>query len=318
MTAETVTARVVRVVASVAPRWLTAKDVFEACPGENSSVLYATLSAQARDEKKGPLRKRRSEQGVLEYTSIEGFDLDAYLKSRGTRAARAPGPEKAALDEPEVQIVKALLSAKRRLTGDEIYQCGDYTSRESFNLRLAPLCKPGVGVLERERDEVGKPFRYGVRRDVDIEAWLKERGSKPDAAIELAPAEPKTAAPPAPAAEADSPDHISQPGKKVEPAPTVKDSSPVQQTAGGGEKSAAVPGPMPKSEPVRSATPAGPADRKHRAAPDLMTELAIIAAANLAAAVRDCEISGIPELESALSIFERADKLREEAKAERV
>lgn len=47
---------------------------------------------------------------------------------------------------------------------------------------------------------------------------------------------------------------------------------------------------------------------------DLMTELTIVAAANLAAAVRDCDPI---KVNACLRTFERADKLREQAKGAR-
>lgn len=69
---------------------------------------------------------------------------------------------------------------------------------------------------------------------------------------------------------------------------------------------------------ARSASPSGPAEPKRRAQLDLMTELTIVAAANLAAAVRgERFVEFTAAVNAALRTFERADRLREEMKAER-
>jgi hypothetical protein len=379
MTAETLSIRVIRVIhdaQKAGRRWLSGKEVSEACPDDNGGLVYSTLSNITKNADNAPLVRRRNSErgGVLEYTTIEGFDFDAWIATKGPKVPRSSSASKT-LEEPEVQIVKTILRAKRRLAGDEIYRCGDYSSKEALVLRLADLVKPG-GVLERDRKEVGAPWLYGVRRDVDIDAWLKEHGASTDALPATrsvtglaafnaqSASEPKTAAPPtgqrvppqdartarvaapkvAPSSERGGTPIVDS------PAPTVITSQYGAATPSSPKGPAAGNVAMPQSRPegalhetpprsedsVTESTPgrAGiSSDRAtgmgagsplkaphapHREPLDLMTEMAIVSAALLAAEVRAAAIYlTAPALERALRNFERADKLREEAKAGR-
>lgn len=355
MTEESLTVRVVRAVAQAAsgaaPRWLTATDVIDACPDDSSGNIYATLSNSSKNADRGLLLKRRNHErgGLLEYTTRDGFDLETWLKGRGKTPAPKNGTSK--LEEPEVQIVKAILRAKRRLTRDEIEGGGDFSSTEALVLRLADLVRVD-GVLERDREEVGKPWVYGVRRDVDIAEWLRQRGSSLDG-LDSTPIETKTAAPPtgqrvppqdartasaaaprpedipglprlraeaaaaAPEQKTAAPPATARAAPSQEGAEPARVAAPVQQTAG-----AQVPA-IAASVHTERPPPAAPAEPKRREPLDLITEMAILSAALLAAEVRalllefEHVIGPMTDLERALRNFERADKLREEAKAGR-
>lgn len=338
---DTLSVRIVRAVHQVQPRWLTGSQVTGACPDDNGSSVYATLSNLAK-ESKGPLRKRRSDGGVYEYSTIDGFDLEEWLSGRTPKVRVDSSGSRAAPDEPEVQIVKTLLAAKRRLTADEILACGDHMSKESLVLRLAAMVKPDAGVLERDREEIGKPWTYGVRRDIDVESWLRERGSsyvitgtEPEAVTGLSAfnaREPEPAAPPA-----RSPAAPSKEG--AEPARAAATKTVAAQTSENREASDRTSSPGEASAPAAvppTATTQSPDDdllviprRSERAPPppaapppvgtafDLATEIALVAAANLAALLHDCELP--PDLARALSTFERAfamqGRVQKEARA---
>lgn len=103
-------------------------------------------------------------------------------------------------------------------------------------------------------------------------------------------------------------------GSAVSPAvPAVAEQKqPVSEPARAAVSEAA---PKPAAQPPVAPPPQPKVSTRPVPLYDLSTELAIIAAANLAAAVRDCKIDGIPELVRALWNFDRADKAREDAKA---
>jgi hypothetical protein len=380
---EPLTVQIVRHVHGALPHWLSGKQVCDAVEGK-ADLVFATLSNLSSKPEKGPLRKRRDPNrgGVLEYTTIERFDLAEWLTARPMRQAparRTPTPQadspkataspaprprtfKSDIDEPEAQIVKALLKAKRRMSADELLACGDdHTSKEALVLRLAALVKPDDGVLEREREAIGKPWMYGVRRDIDIDAWLRERGASRGEAAAAEPtpspikglvafnvsrdskpavlttqsapeASPKPATPPVsgsavPSKQGAEPVRVAA-TKTVAPQvpeavrPGADDPPPVSATpsAAATVLKAAVAAPavtrVPGSDsPASAAAAPEPAIPARVAAPaaaaapkgdsfDIATEIALVAAANLAVMLHDFELPA--DVVRALSTFERA------------
>jgi hypothetical protein len=380
---EPLTVQIVRHVHGALPHWLSGKQVCDAVEGK-ADLVFATLSNLSSKPEKGPLRKRRDPNrgGVLEYTTIEGFDLAEWLTARPMRQAparRTPTPQadspkptaspaprprtfKSDIDEPEAQIVKALLKAKRRMSADELLACGDdHTSKEALVLRLAALVKPDDGVLEREREAIGKPWMYGVRRDIDIDAWLRERGASRGEAAAAEPtpgpikglvafnvsrdskpavlttqsapeASPKPATPPVsgsavPSKEGAEPVRVAA-TKTVAPQvpeavrPGADDPPPVSATPSAAAtvlKAAvaapAVTGVAGSDSPASAAAATEPAIPARVAAPaaaaapkgdsfDIATEIALVAAANLAVMLHDFELPA--DVVRALSTFERA------------
>lgn len=303
--------RVVKIVQSVMPRRLTASEVIDACPDDKSGNVYAALSNLSKDGK-GPLHKKRGDSGVLDYTISAGFDIEAWLRERenGRRAPRTPSTPAEPVGDEAAQIISVLRRFPTRLTSNDIEAAGSFSDRRVMLLTLAQMCEPG-GPLERDRTGNGAPFHYGVRRGFDVEAWLQERGQEL-----LTDTEPASAQGPQPQpAEATTPASAAAPATRLvrgyasdePPAPRVAP-QPAQAAQAAAE---------PKQPVVRVVAIPKTAQSAPASAPsklelyDLTAELAIVAAANLAAAVRDhiSNVDDCPELARALSTFDRAERI---------
>lgn len=166
----------------------------------------------------------------------------------------------------------------------------------------------------------GDPARVGDRRG-DQQPTTKT--AAPPTGQRVPPQDARTASAAAPKAEAPkAPPVVSPPvdGERSTPhsssAKPSAASAPVQQTAGVQSPGSASAGTVSATAST-TATPAAPADQKHREPFDLMTELALVAAAILATEVRAMDFTNGPALARALQNFERADRLREDAKGAR-
>lgn len=300
--------RVVRVIHSVAPRRLTAQLVMDALPDDKSGIVYATLSNLSKDDK-GPLHKKRSDSGVLDYGITPGFDADAWLQARvdGRRMARQPSaPAAEPVADDAAQIIAVLRRVPKRLTSNDIEAAGNFIDRRVMLLALAQMCGD-EGPLERERNGNGTAFYYGIKRGFDVEAWLAERGQELPKETATAPA--LTVAPTSAKAEVPGPVRAAAP----KPAPVQV---PVSVRTGPEPCQASTPAPaagpairvigIPKAE--QTGTISAPTKLELY---DLTAELAIVAAANLAVAVRDhiSNVDDCPELARALNTFERAERI---------
>lgn len=346
--------RCVKVVATVRPRRLTGSQVIEAVqaqmvPGTkaNGDSIYTTLGLLSKNNA-GPLNRERNGGGVNDYGIPDGFDVDAWIESkRGKTFPRmvrtAPSGEPAPKSEPDdlVGIVQVLSQSPRRLTKDELVATKRF-EEQALVMALALGCRSG-GPLERDRVSETAPYRYGLRADLNVKDWLAERDSAiPETAAAQVPVSARhggdALVAPSPATSASPGTPASAAAPKTATAPAAHRIAPSKE--GAEPVRAAVPPARAPSPPAidrpaprrdesqtnaappaagKTETPASPGAGPASAAPkreqlDLMTELTIIAAANLAAAVRACD----PERVSReLHTFERADRLREQVKAER-
>lgn len=312
--------RVVKIVRSVMPRRLTASDVIDACPDDKSGNVYAALSNLSKDGK-GPLNKKRGDTGVLDYTISPGFDIDAWLRDRenGRRASRAPSAPTEPAGDDAAQIISVLRRFPTRLSSNDIEAAGSFADRREMLLTLAKMCEPD-GPLERDRTGNGAPFLYGIRRGFDVEAWLSERGQELPIDTEPAPAQDQRQEIASSRRAADAIDPASKPASVAAPAVRVirgyasDEESPAPR--------AAAPMAQPAAEPkqpavVRVVAVPKTAQSAPASAPtklelyDLTAELAIVAAANLAASLRDhvSNLDDCPELSRALATFERAERI---------
>lgn len=368
--------RVVRVIQLVIPRRLTAQQVMEACPDDASGIVYATLSNLSKDGK-GPLQKRRSESGVLDYGITPDFDIAAWIEARKPRRKSAPATTSGEpLGDETGQIIRVLRRVPKRLTSNEIEATGQFADRPALLLVLAKMCADS-GPLERDRAGNGSPFMYGIRRDFDVDAWLADQGQAPcaddapkDSAVAQAPvtaragervaaadsrkvestasvkdtvlARPACAADPRKQGAVDRdlsdrplkndegrdsqhrmPGRESQQARSSDSSVSIATAAP--KTAAAQTPATVRPGADVSSSKASSnesapaaATPARPLNGDAQA---LATDLVVISAANLAAAIREAirrdAIPELPDLTRALHNFERADRIYVGTKAVR-
>jgi hypothetical protein len=249
-TVEPLSTRVVRAVHQVHPRWLTGKEVREAFPDERDDIVYATISNNAKDNK-GPLRKRRREQsGVLEYSTIDGFDLDRWIEER--RAARRNRSTQGDSLDVCVTIVQALRQHPDRLTADELESTGRFKDRREMLLNIKQLCDDGEPLMrERRGGADAAPFEYGFKPGYDVEEWLRERGASGEP---CAPGDaPALGYEPAPAAAAAKPAATDPKTATPSPPPAGNGAAPARAAA----PSTAAPQAPQTARPGRGATEAG-------------------------------------------------------------
>lgn len=246
------------------------------------------------------------------------IDTPSAPEPKGARVVRpldAPAKADIPVNNKSASIRTLLSQHPDGLGYDDISR---YTgvARDRVGAFVAALISSG-DVKPYEFPERGRVFKYvgdPKRAGSRVEHPPKERpplpiakeAARPPAQTELATpsATPRTA----PLEEGAEPARVAGPVAAMSPAPAVAEQK------------------QPLAEPQAQPPSVGEPQTEHLSQPgkkvsaaksplyDLSTELAIIAAANLAAAVRDCNIDGIPELERALLNFERADRAREESK----